>query len=40
MLAILWLENLAFLILNLALLAYVKIRWPESAVGSVINTIV
>lgn len=37
---VVWIHSLAMLILNLSLLAWVKLRWPDSAVGSVINTIV
>jgi hypothetical protein len=40
MLAVSWIQSMALLILNLSLLAYIKIRYPESKIGSVINTIV
>lgn len=37
---VVWINSLALLILNLSLLAWIKLRWPDSAAGSVINTIV
>lgn len=36
---IVWINSLALLILNLSLLAWVKLRFPDSAVGKVISTI-
>jgi hypothetical protein len=37
---IVWIHSLALLVLNLSLLAWVKLRWPQSSVGSVVNVIV
>jgi hypothetical protein len=38
--AVSWLHSLAMLILNLSLLAWIKLYWPDSAVGRVINTLI
>lgn len=35
-----WLQQLAWLLLNLSLLAVVKLRWPDSFAGKTIATIV
>lgn len=35
-----WLQHLAFLLLNLSLLAVVKLRWPDSFVGKTLSVIV
>lgn len=40
MIAVTWLHSLAMLVLNLSLLAWVKLYWPDSAVGRVLNVIV
>lgn len=34
-----WINSLALLILNLSLLAFVKIRWPDSSFGKLFSTI-
>lgn len=36
---IVWIHSLALLILNLSLLAWVKLRFPDSSVGKVIGVI-
>lgn len=36
---IVWLHSLALLVLNLSLMAFVKLRWPDSSVGKVISVI-
>lgn len=36
---ILWLQHFAFLLLNLSLLAVVKLRWPDSFVGKTLSVI-
>lgn len=40
MIFIAWLHSLAMLVLNLSLLAWVKLYWPDSAAGRVLNVIV
>ena len=35
-----WLQQLAWLLLNLCLLAVVKLRWPDSFVGKTLSVIV
>lgn len=40
MTAITWLNDFLMLLLSLTLLAWVKLRWPESALGKMIVTIV
>lgn len=39
MIFIQWAHQLAWLILNLGLIAYARIRWPESFVGATLNTL-
>lgn len=34
-----WLQHLAYLLLNLSLLAVVKLRWPESLPGKTLAAI-
>lgn len=36
---VVWIHSLALLILNLSLLAWVKLRFPDSAAGKVISVI-
>lgn len=36
---IVWIHSLALLLLNLSLIAWARIRFPDSHVGSVLNTI-
>lgn len=36
---VVWINSLALLLLNLALIAWVRIRFPDSPVGSVLNTV-
>lgn len=40
MVAVTWVHSLAMLLLNLSLLAWIKLYWPDSAVGRVLNIIV
>lgn len=37
---IVWIHSLAMLILNLSLLAWVKLRYPDSSAGKIVATIV
>jgi hypothetical protein len=34
-----WINSLALLILNLSLIAWAKLRWPDSFVGKIASTI-
>jgi hypothetical protein len=36
---IVWIHSLALLLLNLSLLAWVKIRWPDSSIGKILSVI-
>lgn len=36
---VVWLQHLAYLLLNLSLLAVVKLRWPDSFVGKTLAVI-
>lgn len=36
---VVWIHSLALLILNLSLLAFLKLKWPDSSVGKVISVI-
>jgi hypothetical protein len=36
---IVWLHSLALLLLNLSLLAWVKLRWPDSSFGKILAVI-
>lgn len=36
---IVWIHSLALLILNLSLIAWARIRFPDSPIGSVLNTL-
>jgi hypothetical protein len=36
---VVWLEHLAWLLLNLSLLALVKLKWPDTLVGETIAVI-
>lgn len=36
---VVWLQHLAFLLLNLSLLAVVKLRWPDSFAGKTLSVI-
>lgn len=34
-----WLQHLAYLLLNLSLLAVIKLRWPDTLVGQTLSAI-
>lgn len=36
---VVWLQHLAYLLLNLSLLAIIKLRWPDTIVGQTIAVI-
>lgn len=36
---VVWIHSLALLILNLSLLAWVKLRYPDTSIGKIITTI-
>ena len=36
---VVWAQHLAYLILNLSLLAVIKLKWPDSLVGQTIAVI-
>lgn len=36
---VVWIHSLALLVLNLSLLAFLKLKWPDSSVGKVISVI-
>jgi len=36
---VVWIHSLALLLLNLSLIAWVKLRWPDSAIGKIFAVI-